>query len=210
MSAPRRPTIVLAACGVGAVVVAAATVALAAGARTPVVDLAEIVEAWPDAYTVVGTKSEPLFTERIRLTRDGDDFRAVIEVLGQGDAAFGTQRSAVRVGSDGTLTWVEGCGKPAAQCADDPALRGFLSTAALVALHRDGRLPDAATARTLHGTDVVCVDDAALHPDAEPALVPLEACFDRETGATLGSWSAHSEAFVAATLAAGFSVNVPS
>lgn len=168
------------------------------------VDLAPIVAAWPDSYTVVGTKSEPLYTERIAFTREGDLFVLRIEALAQGDSPLGTQRGAVRVADDGTVTWVSGCTKDAASCADDPALRGFLTTAALIGLERAGRLPEAGTARTLHGAPVVCVGDDHVHPDAAPATAGLDPCFSVVTGALLGHWSAASAAFVGPTLAPGF------
>ncbi|MBB2976914.1 hypothetical protein FHX49_002502 [Microbacterium endophyticum] len=169
------------------------------------VDLAGIVASWPDSYQVTGTKSEPLYTERIVATRDGDTFAVRIEVLGQGDAAMGTQLSAVRATSVG-IEWITGCTKSAALCADDSELRGFLATATVVEGARNGTLPETGVVRVLHGTDVVCIDDEALHPNSSPALVPLDPCVDIETGAVLGHWSTASAAFVGATLADGFTV----
>jgi hypothetical protein len=198
---------VTAAAGAAAVaVVLIASGALAAGGAdgTGERELAPIVAAWPDAYTVTGTKSEPLYTERIAATRDGDRFALRIEAISQGDAALGVQRSAVAVGADGSVAWTGGCTKTAAACSDDPALRGFLASAALASLAARDRLPETGTVRTLHGTPVVCVDDAALHPDAAPAAVPLDPCFSVATGAVLGHWSADSAAFVGPTLAPGF------
>lgn len=168
------------------------------------VGLASIVAEWPDSYSVVGGKSEPLYTERITFSRDDDLFALRIEVIAQGDTALGTQRGAVRVAAAGTVTWVAGCTKDAAACADDPALRGFLTTAALIGLERTGRLPETGTARALHGTPVVCVDDDAVHPDSAPSIAGLDPCFSVATGALLGHWSAASAAFVGPTLAAGF------
>jgi hypothetical protein len=168
------------------------------------VALAAIVADWPDSYSVVGSKSEPLYTERITFSRDGDLFALRIEVTAQGDTALGTQRGAVRVSGDGAIGWVAGCTKDAAACANDPTLRGFLTTAALVALERTGRLPDTGTARTLHGTPVVCVDDDAVHPDSAPSTAGLDPCFSIASGALLGHWSAASAAFVGPTLAPGF------
>ena len=168
------------------------------------VSLAPIVAEWPDAYSVAGSKSEPLYTERITFSRDADLFVLRIEVIAQGDTALGTQRGAVRVAGDGTITWVAGCTKDAAACENDPALRGFLTTAALVGLERTGRLPETGTARALHGTPVVCVDDDAVHPDTAPSIAGLAPCFSIATGALLGHWSAASAAFVGPTLAPGF------
>ena len=168
------------------------------------VALAPIVAAWPDVYSVVGSKSEPLYTERITFSRDDDLFALRIDVIAQGDTALGTQRGAVRVAGDGTITWVAGCTKDTAACADDPALRGFLTTGALVGLERTGRLPETATARELHGTPVACVDDAAVHPDSAPSIAGLDPCFSVATGALLGHWSTASAAFVGPTLAPGF------
>jgi hypothetical protein len=193
---------VVGACGVGA----AAAAAGAATAGSDPLALAAVVADWPARYTVEGSKSEPLYTERIRIDRDGDDVRLRIDVIGQGDEAFGTQQSAVHVGQDGTVVWTDGCTKTPAACADDTQLRGFLATAALVGLARQGRLPAHAVARDVHGTPAVCVDDAALHPDAPPAAVRLDACFDRATGAVLAHWSPDSAAFVGATLAPGFTI----
>lgn len=186
--------------------VAAFAVAGAAVASSPVV-LAPIVSEWPEQFVVTGAKSEPLYTEHIRISRAADTFTAQIEVLSQGDTALGTQRSAVKVHPDGTIEWLHGCTKQPSHCASDPALRGFLATAAVVALARDGRLPAEATAREVHGTRVVCVDDAALHPDAAPVTVRLDPCFDRDTGAVLAHWSHESSAFVGATLAPGFAIS---
>lgn len=205
--------------GRAAAVVAAVVVLVAAGAtaaaalvrpgaeadRPAAVALAPLVAGWPDAYTVTGTKAEPLYTERITATRDGSRFAVRIEAIGQGDAAMGTQLGAVRV-RDGAATWTSGCTKSAADCALDPALRGFLATAAVVALADDGRLPATGTTRVLHGVDVVCIDDRALHPDAPPAVVALDPCLDPATGAVLGHWSPDSADFVGPTLAAGFRV----
>lgn len=190
------------ACGIGAAAVAAG----ASTGGTGAVALAAIVADWPTGYTVVGAKSEPLYTEHIRIDRDGDDVRVRIDVVGQGDERFGTQQSAVHVGEDGTVSWTDGCTKSPAACADDTELRGFLATAALLGLVRQGRLPADGVARDVHGTPVVCVDDAALHPDAPPAAVRLDPCFDRATGAVLAHWSPDSAAFVGATLAPGFTV----
>lgn len=171
---------------------------------TSQVPLAPIVAEWPDSYSVLGSKSEPLYTERITYARDGDLFALRIDAIAQGDASLGTQRGAVRVANDGTVTWVSGCTKDPATCADDRALRGFLTTAALVGLDRAGRLPDTGTARTLHGTPVVCVGDDAVHPDAPPSTAGLDPCFSVVTGALLGHWSAASAAFVGPTLSPGF------
>lgn len=168
------------------------------------ISLAPIVADWPDSYSVVGSKSEPLYTERITFSRDDDLFALRIDVIAQGDTALGSQRGAVRVAGDGTITWVAGCTKDAAACADDPALRGFLTTAALVGLERTGRLPETATARELHGTPVACVNDDAVHPDSAPSIAGLDPCFSVATGALLGHWSAASAAFVGPTLAPGF------
>jgi hypothetical protein len=197
----RRLALALAACGAGALAVAAAT--SAAFAATDQVPLASLVASWPSQYEVTGMKSEPLYTEHIDIVRDGDAFDLRIDVLAQGDAALGTQHDVVEVAADGTVSWVSGCGKTAELCADDPALRGFLATAALLGLARAERLPESGTARTVHGVDVVCVDDASLHPDAAPAHVRLDPCFHRATGAVLAHWSPDSEAFVGATLAPG-------
>ncbi|WP_460775662.1 hypothetical protein [Microbacterium sp. GXF7504] len=193
----------------GAVALAATAVLAACtltGCAAAEPDLAEVVASWPDHYLVEGTKAEPLYTELIAAERDGDVFRLRIDAVGQGDSAMGTQRSGVRVDADGTVTWLADCA-PAAACADDRAVRGFLTTALVVGLARTGGLSAAATARELHGTPVLCVDDAALHPDAA-ATVPLDPCFDRATGAVLGHWSPESEAFVGPTLAPGFTVTV--
>ncbi|MCC4908411.1 hypothetical protein [Microbacterium sp. cx-59] len=205
MNRRRRLVIALAACGAGAVAVA--TVATGAAlAATDQVPLAPLVAAWPDAYAVQGQKSEPLYTEHIDLTRTGDVFSVRIDVRAQGDAALGTQDSTVTVNGDGTVVWNTGCVKSPALCAGDTELRGFLATAALVGLERAGRLPETGTARTVHDRAVVCVDDAALHPDAAPAQVRLDPCFDRATGAVLAHWSPDSAAFVGATLAPGATV----
>ncbi|MEV7692154.1 hypothetical protein AB0N73_02355 [Microbacterium sp. NPDC089189] len=204
----RRQLIALAACGAGAIALATA-VSASAWATDDRVELATVVASWPAAYEATGMKSEPLYTEHIAVSRDDDTFRVRIEVLGQGDAALGTQDSTVRVADDGTVSWVSGCTKTPALCADDTQLRGFLATAALVGLDRQGRLPATGTARDLHGTAVVCVADADLHPDAAPATVRLDPCFDRATGAVVGHYSPGSDAFVGATLAPGFTVTGP-
>lgn len=205
-----RPLLVLAACGAavagvcGAGVAAVAAAAPAAEPRT--VALADVVAGWPDGFVVTGAKSEPLYTEHIRIERSDDDLRVRIAVIGQGDEPFGTQRSAVHVGDDGTIAWTRGCPKDPDSCADDTTLRGFLATAAVLGLAREGRLPREGVVRDVHGTPAVCVDDAALHPDAAPAHVRLDPCFDLATGAVLAHWSPDSAAFVGATLAPGFTV----
>ncbi|MBA8817141.1 hypothetical protein FHX48_002239 [Microbacterium halimionae] len=186
-------------------VLTAGVVAWAAPSEGDTVALADIVSSWPDSYQVTGTKSEPLYTERILATRDSDTFAVRIEVVGQGDAAMGTQLSAVSITESG-IEWIDGCTKSASACTDDPELRGFLATAAIVQSARTGALPETGVMRVLHGTDVVCIDDAAIHPAASPALVALDPCVDVETGAVLGHWSAASAAFVGATLAPGFTI----
>ncbi len=210
----RTVTVAAVACAlvvVGATIAGASIATASATASLPViatvasdVPLAPIVSDWPDSYSVVGGKSEPLYTERIASSRNGDLFALRIDAIGQGDAPLGTQRGAVRVTDDGTVTWVSGCTKDAGACADDPALRGFLTTAALVGLDRAGRLPEAGVMRTLHATPVVCVDDDAVHPHAAPSTAGLDPCFSVATGALLGHWSAASAAFVGPTLAPGF------
>lgn len=202
----RRLVIALAACGAGAVAVATLATGSALAA-TDRVALAPLVAGWPDAYSVQGQKSEPLYTEHIDLRRSGDAFTVRIDVRAQGDAALGVQQSAVTVGEDGSVSWQTGCEKTAALCADDTELRGFLATAALIGLDRRGVLPATGTARTVHGHAVVCVDDAALHPDAAPAEVRLDPCFDRATGAVLAHWSPDSAAFVGATFAPGVALS---
>lgn len=189
----------------GASAVALDGPAVAEGATVP---LAPIVAAWPSQYTVVGTKSEPLYVEHITSTRDGDVFALRIEVIAQGDSALGTQVSAVRVQGDGSIEWLAGCTKDASGCADDPALRGFLSAAVVEAAVREGRTPDSASARTLHGVPVVCVRDELLHPDAPPAMTDLQPCFSRSTGALLGHYSPAGSAFVGATLAEGLAQTI--
>lgn len=202
-------TVVVGAVMVGAVMVGAGGAAVgAAREREPLtVPLADIVAAWPAGFEVEGMKSEPLYTEHIRIERDHDDLRLRIEVVGQGDEAFGTQQSAVRVGDDGTVAWTSGCTKTADACAHDTELRGFLSTAAVLTLARADRLPPEGVVRDVHGTDAVCVDDEALHPDSPAPIVRLDPCFDRATGAVLAHWSPDSTAFVGATLAPGFTVS---
>lgn len=196
----RRHVTAGAAVAASAVLVATALTGCAAADTTP--DLAQIVASWPDAFQVSGTKAEPLYTELIHVSREGDVFDLRIDALGQGDAALGTQISQVRVHADGTVEWLRDC----ADCAEGREVRGFLATAAIVGLAREGRLPATGTAREVHGTAVICVDDAALHPDAEPSSVTLDPCFDRATGAVVAHWSPDSGAFVGATLAAGFTV----
>lgn len=187
---------------------------------TATVDLAPIVAGWPTSYTTTGTKSEPLYVEHIVVTRDGDTFGLRIDAVMQGDAAGGTQLSAVRV-QGGRVSWVTGCTKSAADCADDPALRGFLSSAALLAAAERGALPATAVARDLGGIPVVCVDEAELYAGVSTSsttgggsatgvstssttggssIARLDPCFSRATGAVLAHWSDASAAFVSATL----------
>jgi hypothetical protein len=205
----------LVALAVAVVVVVTVVLVVVAGAQrsraeSPVADgtavaLAPIVAAWPDGYAVSGTKSEPLYVEHIASTRAGDRYALTIEVVAQGDSPLGVQRSAVQLGEDGVVRWVDGCTKPAVQCSGDPGLRGFLSQAALLGALQRGVLPADATgvARTLHGHPVVCVSDRALHPADPPVVDGLDPCFSISTGALLGHWSTTSAAFVGPTLAEG-------
>ncbi len=167
--------------------------------------LAPIVAAWPDGYEVTGTKSEPLYVEHITSLRDGGRFTLTIDVESQGQSALGVQHGSVQLEADGRIRWVDGCTKTAAECADDPGLRGFLAQAALLgALQRGVLGPDAVgTARTLHGHAVVCVTDRMLYPDSPPVVEGLDPCFSIATGALLGHWSTPSSAFVGPTLADG-------
>jgi hypothetical protein len=169
------------------------------------VALAPIVAAWPEGYSVTGTKSEPLYVEHIASSRAGDRYTLTIDVVAQGDSPLGVQHSAVQLSADGAVQWVDGCTKPAAQCSDDPGLRGFLSQAALLGALQRGVLAGDATgiARTLHGHPVVCVSDRALHPADPPVVEGLDPCFSISTGALLGHWSTPSSAFVGPTLAEG-------
>ncbi len=117
---------------------------------------------------------------------------------------MGVQSEVIDVTPGGQVVWRSGCTKTPAECADDPALQGFLASAALHALAVRGALPARGTARDFRGSAVVCVDDAALHPAAPPPVVALDPCFSRATGAVLAHWSPASAAFVGATLAPGF------
>jgi hypothetical protein len=170
-----------------------------------VVELAPIVAGWPDGYTVTGTKSEALYVEHITSTRAGSSFSLTIDVKSQGESALGVQTSRVEVLPGGGIRWTDGCPKTAADCLDDPGLRGFLTQAALLGAEQRGELPAMAVARTLHGHPVVCVSDLALHPGSPPAIDGLDPCFSVSTGAVLGHYSLPSGAFVGPTLAEGFS-----
>lgn len=184
---------------------ATAAAAASGPADGETVALAPIVAAWPETYTVTGTKSEPLYVEHITSTRDGDRYDLTIDVKSQGKSALGVQTGAVSLEADGSIRWIDGCSKPAADCLDDPGLRGFLSQAAVLAAERTGSLPATGVARTLHGHPVVCVSDRALYPDSPPTVEGLDPCFSIASGALLGHWSADSAAFVGPTLAEGFS-----
>lgn len=205
MSALRPPATIASAALVASTALALmwAASAHAGDGTTP---LAPIVTSWPEQFAVVGTKAEPLYTERISFARSGDDFTLDIEVLSQGDVALGTQTSAVTVDAD-TVRWAVGCTKTAALCQHDTALRGFLTTALVVAAERGGTLPASGVVRDMHGRDVVCIDDADLYPT--PSIVALHPCFDIASGAVLGQWSPDSDAFVGATLADGFHITTP-
>ncbi len=201
-----RPPVAIASAALVASTAIALTWAASAHASDDNAPLAPIVASWPDEFAVDGTKAEPLYTERISFARSGDDFTLEIEVLSQGNAALGTQTSVVTVDA-GTVRWVEGCTKTGALCQDDTTLHGFLTTALVVAADRAGTLPASGVIRDLHGTDVVCIDDADLY--ATPSTVALHPCFDIASGAVLGQWSPDSHAFVGATLAAGFHITTP-
>ena len=201
-----RPPVTIASAALVASTALALVWAASAHASDGTVPLAPIVASWPDRFAVVGTKSEPLYTERISFARSGDDFTLEIDVLSQGNAALGTQTSAVTVDAD-SVHWVEGCTKTEALCENDTALRGFLTTALVVAAERAGTLPATGIVRDLHGTDVVCINDADLY--AIPSTVALHPCFDIASGAVLGQWSPASHAFVGATLADGFHITTP-
>lgn len=170
-----------------------------------VVPLAPILATWPEGYTVTGTKSEPLYVEHITSTRAGSVYHLTIDVKSQGESALGVQTGEVALEADGRIRWIDGCTKTAAECLDDPGLRGFLSQAALLSAERTGSLPATGVARTLHGHPVVCVSDLALHPDAPPTVDGLDPCFSIATGALLGHYSTDSDAFVGPTLAEGLS-----
>ena len=201
-----RPPVTIASAALVASTAIALIWAASAHASDDNAPLAPIVASWPDEFAVVGTKAEPLYTERISFARSSEDFTLEIEVLSQGNAALGTQTSAVAVEGD-TVRWVEGCPKTDALCQDDTTLRGFLTTALVVAADRAGTLPASGVIRNLHGTDVVCIDDADLYPT--PSTVALHPCFDIASGAVLGQWSPDSHAFVGATLADGFHITTP-
>ena len=78
-----RPPVTIASAALVASTALALVWAASAHASDDTVPLAPIVASWPDRFAVVGTKSEPLYTERISFARSGDDFTLEIDVLSQ-------------------------------------------------------------------------------------------------------------------------------
>lgn len=165
-------------------------------------DFAPIVAAWPDSYTVTGTKSEPGYVEHITTSRDGDRFALEIVIEAQGTGAGGASLAEVAVDSAGTVRWTAGSDE--GDCADDDAVRGFLATASVLSAQRQGRLPVTATIRRLGDHEVACVADGDLFPGTRTAASPaLDPCFSVDTGAVLGHYSDVNASFVGPTMSPG-------
>lgn len=140
------------------------------------VDLAAVARTWTVNYAVRGTKTEPTFVERVEYTRQGDHFSLRGDVDGQD---LGLQ--ALDLDPDGTIR-VARCPE-ATVCGDAPP-NGFLSTVAVLAALRAGRLTGFGDIISYAGRQAVCVPLEAIQPDLEAPVV-LDPCLDLQTGALL-------------------------
>jgi hypothetical protein len=153
--------------------------------------LGAAVAAWPDTFTVTGTKSEPSYVEHVSYGRVGDRFGLTIDLQPQGRQAGGTSRSVLSVDARGDLSVIACTG----DCGGS-VVQGFLATASVVAAARRGELPTGAHATTYAGRKVLCVDNAAL--GTTDAV--LDPCLDVETGALIAQRSRHDGTFAGPTL----------
>jgi hypothetical protein len=141
------------------------------------VDLATVARDWTVDYVVRGSKTEPTFVEHLEYARRGDRFWLRGDVDGE-DLGMQVRDLA----PDGAIS-VAAC-PPGTACDETPP-NGFLSTMAVLAALRSGRLTGDGDAITYAGRKGVCIPLEAVQPGLEPASVVLDPCLDLQTGALL-------------------------
>lgn len=144
-------------------------------ARATEVDIASWAKALPPAFDVSGSKNEPTYLAAIDIARDGDKFT----IRGGAPAWMERSLEAVIVSADGSIAH-EVC--PSGMDCRQPARpAGFLSTAALLAASRLGRLHGSAAVEPYGAFEVVCIPGEQLSISA-PILDP---CFELRSGAAI-------------------------
>jgi hypothetical protein len=139
------------------------------------VDIGEIAKQWPDAFDLLGTKTEPTWIEHVSLRRRGDVF------LLEGGGLGGLEQvvEAVHVTKTGAIQHLA-C-PPMRDCSEGEPLSGFLASAQFLAYHRSSRLHGSAAVVPYGDRHVFCLP-AEMIGVQDPILDP---CFDVATGAVL-------------------------
>jgi hypothetical protein len=153
--------------------------------------MATTAMGWTSDFSVRGMKTEPTFIEHVQYARQGDRFTLDAVIHGEQVGAF-----AVDLDPDGRVT-VAAC-PLAGGCAPTPP-NGFLSTVAVLAALRAGRLTGAADVVSYAGRDAMCVALEALQPDMATPVV-MDPCLDLQTGAVLAHRRRFDDGFGGATL----------
>lgn len=135
----------------------AVLLASTAAAAEPV-DIGRLVNSWPAAFVMTGTKTEPTYIYHVRVTRSGDRF----DLAGGAPLNVEPAHETVTIG-------------------DGQAPIGFLATASIVAAVRAGRLTGGFEPVTFGERSVVCIPAETIGV-ARPIVDP---CVDLETGAVL-------------------------
>jgi hypothetical protein len=143
---------------------------------TESVDLATVARDWTVDYVVHGTKTEPTFVEHVEYARQGDRFFLRGDIDGE---QLGLQ--ALDLAPDGSIS-VDSC-PPGTGCSDAPP-NGFLSTIAVLAALRTGRLTGSGDVVSYAGRQGVCIPLEAIQPELKSPVV-LDPCLDLQTGALL-------------------------
>jgi hypothetical protein len=161
----------------GALLLGVALVSASAYAQgTQSVDLATVAQAWTMDYDVRGTKTEPTFVEHVEYARQGDRFTLRGDFFGEELGVL-----ALDLGPDGAIS-VAACPQGTV-CTEAPP-NGFLSTVAVLAALRAGRLTGSGDVVSYAGRLGVCVPLEAIQSRLDAPVV-LDPCVDLQTGALL-------------------------
>ena len=121
-------------------------------------------------------KTEPTFVEHVEYARQGDHFVLSGDISGE---QLGLE--ALDLGSDGAIS-VAAC-PDGSVCSDAPPI-GFLSTVAVLAALRSGRLSGSGDLISYAGRTGVCVPLEAIQPTLDAPVV-TDPRLDLQTGALL-------------------------
>lgn len=165
------------------------------------VELAALARSWSSDWTVIGTKTEPTYIEKVRISRRGDRFTLDADISGE---RLG--RIEMSVDGHGRVA-VLACPR-ALSCDVRPA--GFLATVQFLAAARRGELGGSAPVLRYAGREVACVPVDLLRGNADAgggSTVGLRAvvdpCFDTLTGAVFAQRSRDDGSFSGPTLDEG-------